>query len=196
MRKDFLELEKQGIVRRSTSPWSSPLLVLKKPDGSYRSCGDYRRLNNVTVKDRYNLPLLRDFQHLLAGKKVFSSIDLTKAYYQINVAKDSIPKTAVITPFGLWVFLKLPFGVCNAVPTFQKTIDAIFSDFDFIFCYLDDILIFSENEEEHVQHVRAVLQRLREFGLCANPKKSVFFKTELNFLGHQVSASGEIPGSC
>ena len=145
VKHEFEAMERLGIVRRSSSPWASPLVCVQKPDGSVRPCGDYRLLNSVTKKDRYALPHLRDFQASLAGCTVFSTVDLTKAYYQVPVAEDSIAKTAVITPFGSWEFLVLPFGVCNAVPTFQRLVDTVLAGLPFVFAYLDDLLIFSRN---------------------------------------------------
>ncbi|MEL7521238.1 MAG: reverse transcriptase family protein, partial [Cyanobacteria bacterium J06553_1] len=186
-------MESAGIVRRSSSPWSSPLLVVDKPDGSVRPCGDYRRLNRATRKDRYNLPSLRDFSHNLAGMTCFSTIDLLKAYWQVGLTESAIPKTAVITPFGLWEFLKLPFGVCNAVPTFQRLIDSVMAGLPYVFVYLDDLLIFSPDPESHEVHLRAVLSKLREAGLTANPSKCAFFQSSVNYLGHRVSNEGVFP---
>ena len=193
VKEEFLKMEQLGIVRRSSSPWGSPLHCVKKPDGSYRPCGDYRRLNAATKKDRYTLPLLRDFTANLSGMKVFSTLDLVKAYFQVKVHKDSVPLTAIITPFGSWEFLRLPFGVTNAVPTFQRLVDCIFSGMTCVFVYIDDILIFSPDEETHRRDLRAVLQRLREAGLQVNPDKCSFFKKTVDFLGHRVSEKGIEP---
>ena len=193
VKKDFDVMEAQGIVRRSKSPWGSPLLCVKKPSGDVRACGDYRRLNAVTRKDRYPLPLLRDFQHKLNGMKCFSTLDMCKAYYQVPLTDDAIPKTAVITPFGSYEFLSLPFGVCNAVPTFQRLADCLFAGIPFIFVYIDDILVFSPDEETHEQHLREVLHRLRSAGLCLNPNKCVFFASQVDFLGHKVDSTGISP---
>ena len=118
-------MEKAGIVRRSTSPWSSPLHMVKKKDGSWRPCGNYRRLNNVTVPDRYPLPNIADFSSQLSGSKVFSKLDLQKGYYQVPMALDDIMKTAIITPFGMFEFLRLPFGLRNGGQTFQRLMDQV-----------------------------------------------------------------------
>ena len=192
-KKYFEEMCDKGICRRSTSPWASPLHLVAKPDGTWRPCGDYRTLNARTVKDSYVLPNLHDFTASLAGKKFFSKIDLSKGYWQIPMHPDSIPLTSVITPFGCFEFLRMPFGICNAGCSFQRLMDQILSGLDYIFVYLDDILIFSVSEDEHEGHVRTVLQRLREAGLVFNPKKSEFFKNSIEYLGHKIADGGVLP---
>ena len=118
-KKEFLSMEKAGICRRSSSPWASPLHMVPKPNSSYRPCGDYRRLNMQTVPNRYPLPSINDVLINLAGFKVFSNIDLLKGYLQVPMHPDDIEKTAIITPFGAWEFLKMPFGMKNAASTGQ-----------------------------------------------------------------------------
>lgn len=144
---EFSCLIEQGICRPSKSPWASPLhLTPKKQEGSWRPCGDYRRLNAATIPDRYLLPHIHDFTHG-HRKKIFSKIDLMKAYHQIPMAEEDIPKTVVITPFGLFEFTSMPFGLKNVSQTFQKFINNIFQDMHFVFCYIDDILVASESKE-------------------------------------------------
>ena len=142
---EFLQMEEMGIVRRSKSPWSSPLHVVPKPGGKWRPCGDYRRLNASTKDDRYPLPHIQAFNSHLAGCTVFSKIDLIRGYHQIPMAQTSIAKTAVITPFGLWEFLRMPFGLKNAAQSFQRPMDGILRDVPFAFVYLDDILVASHS---------------------------------------------------
>jgi hypothetical protein len=190
---EFEQLEREGIVQRSTSPWASPLHMVMKKDGSWRPCGDFCRLNLVAEPDTYPLPNMLDFSARVAGCKVFSKIDLRKGYYQIPMHPADIRKTVICTPFGLFEFRRMPFGLRNAGNTFQRMMDRILAGLSFVFCYLDDIIIASRDKKEHVEHLREVFSRLREAGLVINAKKCVFPATALEFLGHKVSAAGVEP---
>ena len=190
---EFLSLEKQGIVRRSNSSWASPLHMVKKTDGTWRPCGDFRLLNLNTKPDLYTCPNIGDLTSRLAGCKFFSKLDLRKGYHQVPVRPADVPKTAIITPFGLWEFLRMPFGLRNAGQSFQRLMDKILAGLDFIFVYYDDVLVASATEELHQQHLREVLQLFSEHGLVVNAAKCLLGVAELDYLGHHVSATGITP---
>lgn len=191
-KEEFEAMLEQGICRPSNSPWASPLHLVLKKDGKYRACGDYRRLNAVTVPDRYPIPRLHDFTYNLLGKKFFSIIDLKKAYYQVRNREEDIAKTAVITPFGLFEFTRMCFGLRNAGQTFQRHIDNVLRGLP-VFPFVDDILVASNTEEEHRKDLEEVFKRLRKSELQLNVAKCVFGQTTLDFLGYTISAEGIKP---
>lgn len=182
----------QGILRQSNSPWASPLHMVNQ-HGKWRMTVDYRRLNAITKDDRYPVPRLHDFSSNLAGCQVFSKIDLVKGFHQIPVAAEDVEKTAVITPFGLFEYLRMPFGLKNAPQTFQRFMNSILGDLSFVFVYIDDILIASSTQEDHQRHLREVFSRLADNGLSINTEKCEFIRPELIFLGHRVTSNGLIP---
>ena len=146
------------------TPWSSPLHIVPKQSGGWRPCCDYRRLNAATTDDRYPLSYIQDFNSRLAGSRIFSKIDLIRGYHQIPMASDSIAKTAVSTPFGLWEFLRMSFGLKNAAQTFQRLMDGVFQNLDFAFVYLDDILVASKSESQHRDHLKTIFELLSANG--------------------------------
>jgi hypothetical protein len=192
-KEEFQKLEAEGIIRRSDSCWASPLHMVQKADRSWRPCGDYRRLNLLTEPDCYPLPNMNDITSRLAGCTVFSKLDLKKGYHQIPVLPADIPKTAIITPFGLFEYVRMPFGLKNAGMTFQRFMDQILWDLPFTIVYLDDILVASKDLQSHKDHLREVLSRLQQQGLVLNKEKCVFNQSSVDYLGLHVTSEGTSP---
>ena len=191
----FKELLDAGIVRPSSSQWASPLHLVEKRDGSntFRVTGDYRRLNAITEPDRYPLPVIEHLLHDCHGGVVFSVVDLKKAFYQVPMAEEDICKTAVAAPFGLFDFLVLPLGLRNATQTFQRFLDNLLRHLPFCRWYIDDIIVFSKDYEEHLVHLRQLFQVLRSAGLCINISKCQIAQLQVIFLGFTVSQQGFRP---
>ena len=190
---ELTKLEELGICHKGRSEWASPLLVTTKPCGGWRVCGDYRRLNAMTTDDRYPVRSLQDFTSELAGKSIFSKIDLLKGYHQIPVADEDVGKTAVITPFGLYIFPCTPFGLKNAGQDFQRLMDEILGDIPRVFVYIDDILVASESLEQHLEDLDIVFKTLAANGMVVQRPKCVLGKSSLEFLGYQVDTTGISP---
>ena len=175
-------MESQGINRVSKSSWSSQLQVVEKSDGTWGPCGDYWRLNLFTKWDIY-LPLhMENLSARLAGKKIFSKLDLRKGYYQVPMAQQDIPKMAVITPFRLYEFLWMPCGLRNVGQFFQHFMDEVLEGLDCIFVYLDNTLVASNTEKEHKIHLEEVFEQLQQQGLVLHLEKCVFFVSSVESL--------------
>jgi len=181
-----------GQLRVSHSPYGSMLVIAKKKDGSPRVCVDYRALNEITVKNKYPLPLMDELFDRVQGAQFFSTIDLRDGFYQIRLAEGDSEKTAFRTAFGSFEYLVLPMGLCNAPATFMELMNQTFFDLlnKSVLCFLDDILIFSKTREEHLAHIREVLERLRKNKLYGKLSKCDFMQKEVSFLGHRLGANG------
>jgi hypothetical protein len=192
LKKQLEDLLDKKFVRPSVSPWGAPVLLVKKKDGSMRLCIDYRQLNKVTIKNRYPLPRIDDLMDQLVGARVFSKIDLRSGYHQIKVKDEDIQKTAFRTRYGHYEYNVMPFGVTNAPGVFMEYMNRIFHAYLdlFVVVFIDDILIYSKSEEEHAEHLRVVLQVLKENKLYAKLSKCEFWLYEVSFLGHIISGNG------
>lgn len=194
MRKQLTNLRDKQWIEPSQSPYGAPILFVGKKDGSLRMCIDYRALNKITVKNRFALPRIDDLLDRLHGARVFTSLDLAQGYHQIRVTDADVPKTAFRTPIGHFQYKVLPFGLTNAPATFQAVMNEMFLGMDeYVLVYLDDILVFSKTEEEHLQHVRKVFEVLRTHKFYAKRKKCNFMQRELLYLGHILNDEGLRP---
>jgi Reverse transcriptase (RNA-dependent DNA polymerase)/RNase H-like domain found in reverse transcriptase/Integrase zinc binding domain/Chromo (CHRromatin Organisation MOdifier) domain/Retroviral aspartyl protease/Integrase core domain/Retrotransposon gag protein/Zinc knuckle len=190
--KTLHDLLEKGFIEPSSSNFASPILFVKKKDGTLRMVIDYRGVNKLTVKNKFPLPRIDDLLDQLSGANVFSSLDLLSGYHQIRITDDDVSKTAFRTPQGLFQFKVLPFGLTNAPATFQAVMNKVLAPLlgKCVVVYMDDILVYSRNEDEHVEHLRAVLALLREHQLYCKLKKCSFFMREVSFLGHLVGEAG------
>ena len=188
IKSEIDEMLKQGLIQPSTSPWSFPVVVVKKKNGKYRFCVNYKPLNDVTKKDNYPLPRIDEILDGLKDAQWFTTLDLASGYWQIKVRQEDQEKTAFISKFGTFEFKVMPFGLCNAPATFQRTMDYVLGDTKgkFVMVYLDDVIIYSKTFEEHLVHLEEVLNRIRDANLRLKAEKCFFTANELQFLGHVV----------
>nr|ABA97778.2 retrotransposon protein, putative, Ty3-gypsy subclass [Oryza sativa Japonica Group] len=192
VKKQVDEQLQKGYIRPSTSPWGAPVIFVEKKDKTKRMCVDYRAHNEVTIKNKYPLPRIDDLFDQLKGATVFSKIDLRSGYHQLRIREEDIPKTAFITRYGLFECTVMSFGLTNAPAFFMNLMNKVFMEFldKFVVVFIDDILIYSKSEEEHEQHLRLVLEKLKEHQLYAKFSKCDFWLKEVQFLGHIVNAQG------
>ena len=185
--KELEDMERNGVIEPSQSEWAAPIVIVKKKDGSLRICVDYRQLNSVTSIDAYPMPRIDELIDKLGKAKFITTLDLARGYWQVPMSEDDRAKTAFTTPRGLYQFKVMPFGLCGAPATFQRMMDSVIRGLEsHVAVYLDDVVVFSETWENHLSHIRGVLQRLRKYNLTAKPKKCQFGMHECIYLGHIV----------
>jgi hypothetical protein len=186
------EMMDKGYIRPNVSPWGAPILFVKKKDDTLRLCIDYKQLNKVTIKNKYPLPRIDDLFDQLVGTSIFSKIDLRSGYHQVRIKDEDIHKIAFRTRYGHYEFVVVPFGLTNAPATFMCLMNNVLNKFldKFVLVFIDDILIYSKNREEHEENLRLVLQVLKEHQLYAKFNKCEFFQKEIHYLGHVLSEEG------
>ncbi len=190
------EMLDRKVITPSSSPWASPIVLVKKKDGTWRFCVDYRKLNEVTIKDSFGVARIDDSLDTLGGAKWFSTLDLQSGYWQVEMDEDSKEKTAFITSTsGLYQFERMPFGLCNSPATFERLMEQVLTGLHWEIClvYLDDIIVYGTSFEDQLERLKSVFGRLRYANLKLSPKKCNLFKKEVSYLGHVVSRNGIAP---
>jgi hypothetical protein len=192
LKKQLTKLQEAGYIRTSSSPWGAPVLFVQTKDGSQRMCVDYRSLNDVTMKNKYLLPRIKDLFDQMRGARVFSKIDLRSGYHQMKIRPSDIPKTVFSTRYGLYEFIVMSFGLTNAPAYFMNLMNKVFMEYleRFVVVFIDDILIYSKSDSDHEEHLRLVLQKLRDNQLYTKYSKCEFCIDKVPFLGHIISNGG------
>ncbi|GFS49794.1 retrovirus-related Pol polyprotein from transposon 412 [Trichonephila clavipes] len=192
VQKLIKDRKNNDVIEPLSRPWASPIVLIRKKDGSTRFCVDYRRLNDVTKKDSCPLPRIDDTLDTLTGNTWFSTLDLKSGYWQVELHPDDKEKTAFTTGQGLWQFKVMPFGLCNAPATFERLMETVLGGHSYEAClvYIDDIIIVGRSFEEHQKNIGRVLQKLKEANLKLSPSKFHLFRREITYLGHIISAEG------
>ena len=196
MREQVADMLSKGIIRPSSSPWRSPVLLAKRvfPDGkvTYRFCIDLKKVNEVTTKDSYTLPRISETADCLSGAKFFSTLDIDRAFWQVGIAEEDKCKTAFVVDGKLFEFNVMPFGSMNAPSTFQRLMDRVLRGLTWSQClvYIDDVLIFSNTFEKHLKDIDSVLDRIISSGMKLKPAKCSFANDEVNYLGFKISRDG------
>ena len=198
VREHIQEMLDGGAICPSQSPWCNAVVLVRKKDGGLQFCIDFRRLNSRAKKDAYPLPQMQETMESMVGTRFFSTMDLKSGFWQVKMAKDSQQYTAfTVGSMGVYEFLRMPYGLCNALATFQRLMQNCLGELNLTYAliYLDDVIVFSRTEEEHLHHLRVVFTRFLEHGLKLKPSKCHFLQDEITFLGHEISAEGMKPGT-
>ena len=193
VKQHLQEMVEVGAIRKSFSPWASAVVLVRKKDGGLKLCIDLRKLNNRTIKDGYSLPRIDDTLDCLHGAKWFSTLDLKSGYWQVELEEEAKPLTAfTMGPLGFWECERMPFGLTNAPATSQRLMESCLGELNLSWCiiYLDDIIVFSQTPEEHLDRLQAVFDKLKAAGLKLKPSKCELFKKQINYLGHVVGQEG------
>ena len=196
VREHIQEMLDGGAICPSNSPWCNAVVLVRKKDGTLRFCIDFCRLNERTEKDSFPMPRMIDTMETMVSVKIFSSMDLKSGFWQVKMAEESCPYTAfTVGSLGVYEFLRMPFGLCNVPATFQRLMQNCLGELNLTYAliYLDDVVVFTDTEAEHLKRLRAVFEWFHEHGLKLKPTKCDFFKSEITYLGHQVSAEGMKP---
>ena len=184
------------MIQPSSSPWASPVVMVRKQDGTHRFCVDFRELNSVTKADTFPLPRIDDLLDQLGAAKYFSTLDLASGYWQMRMHPDSVEKTVFVTPQGLHEFRVMSFGLTNAPGVFQRLMERVLSGLnpedwpDYVVVYIDNVLVFSRTIDDHLEHLSRVIQRLHGAGLKLKPSKCHFIREEVEYLGHMITPQG------